>query len=110
MEAAPLKPKVLIQTNSAVSFDGVSLFAKFSGPTPPVWNTGLQIDLPPDYFCWFVPDTEFAGKQVILKSSTTPQPLNIKFKGRLKKDKILGTLHFFQALEPLKSVKIVWEE
>lgn len=99
----------------SVTCDGSGLFAEFSGPVPKLWDTGVQIYVPPDYFCWFLPANTGKWKQVLLRPSHNKdlQPLVLRTKRtlpRVKKGKLLGTLHFLKGVQVEKSVKLEWKE
>jgi hypothetical protein len=100
-------------SNSSVTCDGSGLFAEFSGAVPKHWDTGIQIYVPPDQFCWFLPVKTGKWKQVLLRPSKDVQPLVLRSKqmlSRVKKGKMFGTLHFLKSIEVEKSVKLEWKE
>lgn len=109
------RPKV-IMCSSVSNCDGSGVFAEFSGPISKMWDTGIRIEVPTDQFCWFLPAKPSKFKQVVLRSlpkeQQQQQPLILSCKQaqcRVKKGKLLGTLHFLKGLEVEKSVKLEWE-
>lgn len=100
-------------SSSSVTCDGSGVYAQITAPVSKVWDTGLHIFVPENYFCWFLPKNTHKWKQVLLRPSEHEQPLHLqsKFKfPRVTKGKLIGTLHFLKSIEEEKSVKLEWKE
>lgn len=100
-------------SSSSATCDGSGVYAQISSPVPRVWDTGIQVLVPENYFCWFLPANTNKWKQVLLRPSEHEQPLYLQAKSkiaRVTKGKLLGTIHFLKSIEVEKSVKLEWKE